>query len=73
MPTLKITGILIISFIALLPFVAGKVFSSTYGIPFMRREGGWMFLERMHLEPGALRLHLQLKLLATNYKENSLY
>lgn len=32
-----------------------------------------MFLDRMHLEPGSMKLHVELKLTANTYKENSLY
>lgn len=45
-----------------------KYYSYNLNIPTFRRENGWFFLNRMHLEPGTLKIDLSLQLIVRDYK-----
>ncbi len=52
---------------------AARRYTNSLTLPVFRREGAWMFLDRMHIDPGSMSISFALKFISSTPKPNSLY
>lgn len=50
-----------------------RKYTNSLTLPVFRREGAWLFLDRMHIDPGFMSINFGLKFVSNNPKPNSLY
>jgi|688.fasta_scaffold177066_2 hypothetical protein len=71
---LPIKVFMAIILITLLSIVAeARKYTNSLSLPIFRREGAWMFLDRMHIDPGSMTINFGLKFVSNSPKPNSLY
>lgn len=50
-----------------------RKYTNSLTLPIFRREGAWMFLDLMHIDPGSMTINFALKFVSNSPKPNSLY
>ena len=71
LPSKVFTTIILITF--LLITAEARRYTNSLTLPIFRREGAWMFLDRMHIDPGSMTINFGLKFVSNSPKPNSLY
>ncbi len=68
-----ITPLIIVSLLllVLIPLVEAKLYSKNVPIMNFRRENGWLFIDRININPGMLEIQLKIKFIAPDYKIGS--